>query len=341
MRAYGVPDVVEFKQSAFVSAYGALSRIAPAEAKPYVPVSRAALEQAYSVSPAAAALKPFLEGADIVGTLDAGCATYAIRPCDGEIRAAWFMWMLREGAARAGQHIDARTARRYYRQLAHEINAACAAGALTCGPPRATMVPPFRSVYIAGLQSALQRIAAYIVGLPDIVVPSDPRSCAIDDCKAAAPELAHYLSTLHETLFVFNGDTSSRLPPRAPNARPDRYMQHAKAIGDQLQAIVYVYRAHTPQLIALGALAFAAAALIVLWRRRMEAMLVVATLAAITCAARFALLAYLDATSIPSVNSLYLSPGYPFLLLFAALGPAALARVLIVRAPQSGPASSS
>ena len=61
---------------------------------------------------------------------------------------------------------------------------------------------------------------------------------------------------------------------------------------------------------------------LVLWRSRVlpAGILAVAFACAAAVATRMALLAYLDVTSIPAINPLYLSPATPFLLCFVVLG---------------------
>ena len=66
-------------------------------------------------------------------------------------------------------------------------------------------------------------------------------------------------------------------------------------------------------------------------RCRIEPLFLFASVAALLAASRVVLLAYLDVTSIPSVNSLYLSPAYPALLLFGATATLALAHQIIDR----------
>jgi hypothetical protein len=333
MRAYGIADIVEFKQKEFLSAYGALSRVEPESWKPYVPVSRATLHKIYAVSPAAAALKPFLDGQNVQPTIQFGCQLYKVSPCDGEFRAAWFMWMLREGASAAGQYENARAARRYYRLLAREINAACADGRLTCGPPRAGMAPPFHARYVTDTRAALGLVGEYFTTLPDVVVSQEPRSCAVDDCPAAAPELLHFLSTLHSSLFVTYEDKSAHLPDRAPGVRRNAEMQRSQAITGALQAVTVFYRAYAWLLFVVGGASLVAAAIITLLRRRWDVLLTVAALAGAVAASRALLMAYMDAVAMPTISANYLSPAYPFLLLFAALGPVALFRAFT----RSGP----
>lgn len=102
-------------------------------------------------------------------------------------------------------------------------------------------------------------------------------------------------------------------PARGSIARDDLVLRIARPVAR-------AYAAAMPVVLCLAAAGLVAAAI----RRRavpidpLPLALAVASLAAI--ASRVALLAYLDVTSIPSVNMLYAAPATPFVILFAVLG---------------------
>jgi hypothetical protein len=160
-KRYGVADIVEFKQREFVSAYGALSRIRHAAWRPYVPVPQEALAQAFAASPALAELRTRFNGAWI----GFGCRSLRVVPCDGEYRGGWFMYALREAASRAGYHRTALAARDFYGRIARELDAACVDGRLSCLPPRATMLPPFRRGYATDTLRIFWRGARFMAGM--------------------------------------------------------------------------------------------------------------------------------------------------------------------------------
>ncbi|MFN7987972.1 MAG: hypothetical protein U0529_10895 [Thermoanaerobaculia bacterium] len=137
--AYGVFTRVETVSAPFTRAYGALSRIHAGEPRAFVPVSRAAREAAYAVSPAVRELR-----ADLEGPFGAQFESFGCRELPGtcgEIAGGWFQWALRTAAARAGHHASAVRARDFYDRLAREVNAGCEDGRIACGPRRATLTP--------------------------------------------------------------------------------------------------------------------------------------------------------------------------------------------------------
>ncbi|WP_148294412.1 hypothetical protein [Azospirillum sp. B506] len=131
---YGVFRDNDFRQGPFVDAYGAISRITYRTPwKRYLAFPPDARQAAYSVSPAAAQLQPFLEGPK-------GAAYMA--PGFGSYDTTGFMWVLRDAVADLGLYRDAGTADAFYRRLAGEIDAACDRGAIACLPARSTFMPP-------------------------------------------------------------------------------------------------------------------------------------------------------------------------------------------------------
>ena len=162
---YGVANTVEFKQSEFLSAYGALTRVEPEARRPKVPVPAATLQKIAAASPSLASLMPALEEQrDLWARL--GCTVYAVSPCDREWRGGWFMWALRAAVADRGYYSSAEASRAFYRQLADEVNLACLDGRLTCGPLRATIVPAFRADDLRPLWVALMSSVRMLVAFP-------------------------------------------------------------------------------------------------------------------------------------------------------------------------------
>jgi len=137
LKHYGWFGSVEFRAPGFKNAYGALSRIAVGPELPHVIVTRQMREAAYAASPTFALLEPHLEGAIGAHWVDRDLFPAAER----QIRGGWFMWALRDAHAAAGLAPEAATALRNYQKIADEINAACDAGRLPAGPPRAGFFP--------------------------------------------------------------------------------------------------------------------------------------------------------------------------------------------------------
>ncbi len=164
-RYYGSFVANEFKSSAFTHAYGAISRIRPDEWRPYVVFPADARRRAYAVSPAAAELRPYLDGDGGEGWRRVGCDQMlrAAASCP-EILSGWFMWALRDAATAAGHAGSARSAARFYRQVAEQIDAACDDHRLRCYAARATLAPPFRWRYLADALQTARTVGGIVLG---------------------------------------------------------------------------------------------------------------------------------------------------------------------------------
>jgi len=328
-RHYGVSDIVEYKQREFLSAYGALSRVRHQQAwKPYVVIPREVLERVSAVSPAAAELRPYFDGTLPRDFAAVGCATYAIEPCDGEIRAGWFMWAFRDAVAHAGHYRSAPEARDFYRRLSAEIDAACNDGRLNCLPPRATMVPPFRNDYLMSTVRAAGSIVNLLAFLHTSGLPHEAMSCGIDDC-GQTPWRAQFLDLVQTSLFVH----APWLPEPGFHSRSAEgsklaSLQRAELVARGLDKVASAYQTVFPWLLGFAVMTYVAAAFMVLRSRGVEPLFVVAGVCALLVASRIGLLSYLEVVAIPSINSLYLSPVYPPLLLFTVMAPLALFRQL-------------
>lgn len=298
---YGVFRNNDFRSSDFQAAYGTLARISHAQWRPYVVFPRDAREHAYGASPAARVLRPHLEG--VVGERwrKAGCEQTNTDPCP-EILSGWFMWALRDAVAAAGYYRSASNAKGYYEDLAREINAACDDGSIPCGRRSDSLVPPWRPEYLQRWMASARAVFGTLFTLGDTMVrvkPSvgDPRSLAL------------FSRVTNEAL------ASRQLCPDDPR----RAAGATACIPDRLRLEIaqslarFQSRASAFALpLALGAWPLCIAVSII--RRRWHLGHVVAAALVAAVASRVALLSFLEATSIPSNNMLYLSPVTPLAL---------------------------
>ncbi len=100
----------------------------------------------------------------------------------------------------------------------------------------------------------------------------------------------------------------------------------SQAVFAILNAIAKGYKSAGPPAAALAALAFALALMQAAWTRRADALLFINGMLLIAVASRLGLLAYMDVTALPAVNSLYMSPAAAPGNLFVVLAPVAAAR---------------
>jgi hypothetical protein len=161
-RQYGAFTTNEFQSAAFRAAYGAISRIKHDDWQRYIVFPPDAREKAYSVSAAARELRPTLDGEVGEHWRLIGCTTMQMDACNS-IPAGWFVWAFRDAVAAAGHYSSARDALAFYRRLAEEINGACNAGRIACGPPRASLAPPFRLDYVRDALALLPTAAKMLV----------------------------------------------------------------------------------------------------------------------------------------------------------------------------------
>ena len=136
---YGVSATIEMKTAEFKSAYGGLLRIRTNSSRRFYPVVSEAREQAYTVSPAFAELKPFLDG-------EQGKQWINLAHSD-DFPAGFFIWAFRDAVAAAGYYEDSTQALEFYRQIGREIDAACEAGRLECRPRYTSLMPPWSIDY--------------------------------------------------------------------------------------------------------------------------------------------------------------------------------------------------
>jgi hypothetical protein len=316
---YGVFADVEFKAKGFVAAYGALSRVPHEQWHRYVLFPHDARERAYAVSPAAAELRPALQGKIGSGWRDLGCANQGLQPCP-DILAGWFMWALRDAVAYAGHYQSGAAAEAFYGRLAQEINEACRSGALAgCLPERETLQPPFRSQYIGDTLAMIPQMGSLLLRFTNDSAGA-PSSSGSADMIALFRTLVGPVAPTESERAVSN---DSRGVADAVASRRTQLMARIAA------KIAAIYSASMPWLFGTG---LAGIAVLLLRSRRDPRGLVLGAIgaaAAVAVASRVTLLSYLQVTTIPALATLYLSPATPFVIVVAILGNWALVTAAI------------
>jgi hypothetical protein len=158
---YGRGVGVDTEERNFKAALSALQSVKVGDRIAYVPVPRAVQEKVALVSPTfqpiAAALAP---GGAAYYWSAFGCQVYA-STC-GEIAGGWFMWALRDAAARAGHYESPREAAHFFRRIANEVREACASGALVCEPSLSSFMPVMTERQWRGLGAAIVETASRV-----------------------------------------------------------------------------------------------------------------------------------------------------------------------------------
>ncbi len=297
-RHYGAAITIDVKQGAFPDAYGALTRITPAEFIPGVPVLRETRLRAYAVSPAFAELQPHLEDAPGNAWARNGWENIDHPSANREIRGGWLQWALREAADLAGHYRDAATADAFWQRVADEINAACDDGRLPAGPPRHGFLPPWHASLNLPLRSAVVDAARVVVTFSDFELTPPVDNGNVAD-RALFPRITHH----------------SGLP--APT--PPGFRAHLRL----LLASVYRFSGYPAAAVALLSLA---TFVVVAIRRRAPSselfkLSILLSLAGGVLALSL-IVALVDVTSFTAVHAGYLCPATPLALAFFVLAPA-------------------
>lgn len=306
---YGVYAAVELKTPEFEAAYGALTRVRPAEYKPQVPVTKETRLRIYQESAAFAELRPSFEREGFWTLRAVGRENHPSG--SDEIGGGWFSWALRDAAAAAGYFRSGDQAAHFFRRLADEVNGACEEKRLDCLDKRETLIPPWRSEYLAPaiekIMSSLSMLATFSVVSPD-PVPS-----------TGSP--AH--------LLLFQDLTREQPSGRDPMAWEGVVLTTATLLPRQarleelklslLKKITVAYQSTIPYL------AIATLAAISLWlfqsirRRRFTTLGLIATSIAAAIGVRLLILAIIDITLFNAAEGAYMSPLYPLWLLCCSL----------------------
>jgi hypothetical protein len=297
---YGVFRNNDFRSSDFQSGYGALSRIDHANWKRFVVFPQDARQKAYAVSPAARELQPYFEGAGGEFWRKVSCEQTGAASCP-EILSGWFMWALREAVASAGHYRSAVAARDYYMRLAREIDQACDAGLIACRRRSDSLVPPWRPEYLGWTLSSVRAVFSTLMSLGRVQVSIAP---------STGPE--HHLN-------LFKRVTNGPLAEATAAERVGTGVAVARAIA---AVEIPFFRFAIP----LAMLAWFAMVTIAILRKRWHPAHILVAALIVAIAARTVLLAFLEATSIPSNNALYLSPVVPMALV---LVPCVMALLLV------------
>lgn len=156
-RAFQSFSKSEMTASTFKAAHKALLRIKPERVHRYISVSTDALRKAYSVSPTFARLQPELEG-----DLGRGWQVQAVTTLGlHEIGGSWILWTLRHAAERTGGiHDSAASAKRFYRNVAKEINRACDEGRIPSRFVLSSFLDPVALAHIGSVPQSFPTIFA-------------------------------------------------------------------------------------------------------------------------------------------------------------------------------------
>src|SRR5262249_1100100 len=164
---YGAFTLNEVQSGPFRAAYGALTRIKSNTSNRFIVFTKEAREAAYSVSGAALALGPAIDGEVGEKWRKVGWEQMQLDQCR-DIPAGWFMWALRDAVAAAGHYPSAADALAYYDRLAGEINRACDDGQLSCLGERASLMAPFKWTYVRDAVEKMPALVAILLRFSEV-----------------------------------------------------------------------------------------------------------------------------------------------------------------------------
>lgn len=295
--AYGVFRNNDFRSADFQAGYGALARIQHEHWQRYVVWPKDAREKAYAMSAAARELLPFFEGQSGEQWRQIGCTQTGLSPCT-EILSGWFMWALRDAVAGAGHYKDAQSASAFYRRLADEIDQGCAQNGSVCLPARATLVPPWRDEYLRdtllGTYLIYRTLTTFNMESPSFIA------------SGGTPKQLQFFA------LVTNGPLAPT--EGAPQVEPQLMSPRDTVRMSVARTLTECQRVFLSHGLPVAMLAWMVWVLVVLVRRRPTASFVMATALMAAVVTRLVLLGFLEISSIPSNNLLYLTPVVPMAL---------------------------
>jgi hypothetical protein len=299
-RHYGWFGTTEFRAAEFMDAYGAMLRVRVGPTLPYVPVTREAREAMAGASPAFAAVQAELSRGIARDWASASAALTHLPPEQEQVGGGWMIWAFRQAVFNAGPHQSASQVLGRYRQIAHELNAACDAGRLPAGGPRSGFLPPWRDELTDPFVRAAGEFTDFVVRFSRFSARPPPSTGSA------------------EALVLFRDLTGERLSP--PEGELDvvgaaEYLQNQWKV-EVLHRTGKTLRPVLNGLFLLAQILFLLRAAQAAWQRQWTYPLAVAVAAWGACAASILLHAIIHATSFPVLTISSFAPIYPLLLVF-------------------------
>ena len=188
---YGIRVTNELAESNFINAFNWLTRLAPDSSRPYVPVSKKAMENAYEVSDHFALLKPYLsQQTNGRGWTKFGCEWMGI--CN-ELAGGWTVWAIRDAVASIGAYSSGVSASRFYGSVAREIREACTGGKIsyTKNPTGNFLAPPVRLTDVPRILISSVRVLSLAFTFGDFALQPEDSDRLNPDLVKRYQEITH------------------------------------------------------------------------------------------------------------------------------------------------------
>ncbi len=168
----------ELAAPGYERAIGALNSIDVGRTPRYITVTKQVLSLAYKESPTFRELQPIMEGSIGKGWVEIAKPFTSV---PGEIGNGWFYWALRDVAAGAGWHAEARIADSKYAAVADELESAFASGRLKKkGIMISSFLEPDFSKWMPELPQSISNVLKLVIQprLQDLELPRENASAS-------------------------------------------------------------------------------------------------------------------------------------------------------------------
>ena len=290
-RHYDWFGTCEFRAREFQDAYGAMLRVRVGPELAFVPVTREARQAIAAASPTFARVQREFDAGIALGWSGASEFFTGLPPAQEQIGGGWMVWALREAAVRATRAGNARAVLDFYRQMAGEINEACATDRLPAGPPRRGFAPVWRESQAGPFVQAAEEFTTFVISFSRFNARPSPSS-------GGEAELNLFRDLTGETLTPAEG---------APVTRRVAVLQ---SVGTVMQHVCFY-------LVILAQAAALVVVVMAVWQRACPFPLVLCAAAGGACTASVLIHAMIQATSFPVLTISSFAPIYPLLLVFA------------------------
>jgi hypothetical protein len=135
--SYGTFSIVDVQSTPFLNIYGSLARLQSDEPPSQIPITLKTFDRLARIAPTET--ERLVEAIDFPKWSRAGCETKKISPCDGEIRAGWLLWALRDALQKTGAFESPSLLQARANEISQEIQTFCNTN--PCNPLRLSLAP--------------------------------------------------------------------------------------------------------------------------------------------------------------------------------------------------------
>jgi len=309
---YGVFGITEMTNRTFTSAFGSLTRIKSDSWYEQVPVPSESRNILYQFSPAMRELKTYFEG-----DVGESWSTYnpkgvvTTRP---EIFGGWSVWAFRDAVSYAGYYSNGKFPKDFYNRLISETNKACQSDEIDCYPLHHSLLQPIDKRHYGPILNSIKQASEYIINLSGINVTDVPSN------KGSSNQL------LFQSITNQQEESDA---DREVNNSVKIQLNWIKTIT--IPKVIYsIYKTLLPIATLLSFLLSPLFLINLFFSKDYKKSIILISIIGmwIVLITRITLLALIDATSFPAINTSYLSPLYALLISINCFSLAMIIRIL-------------